>query len=347
MAVVRPEEDAVHPDGEAYTPDERDQAEQLRNLLIPAIAAAKSQLAYETLDRLRRSANGPRAIHLRGVQFEMREAQFARQPLAQQKYSDFERNFTADVTDTTSFAMKIHSDLLAVKYDIELGEYSLRRFFTDVILKKRPKNKAEADKEGLALEADFQSLLASELHHHSKGLYTVTVESHTAESKRRDVLCSKGDMLASIELKMSMRWTLNKYEEALEQQLVGQYMRHRKATTGFLVIVLQEFGRTWKDPKTGKMLDFKALLALLGEKALRLESQDRRRYLRVIGIDATKPPNFRTVAKKSTTKSVGMNHFGMPAALAKRVHIAKKAVPNVVKNSIDTARSGKPKRTSK
>ncbi len=264
----------------------------------------------------------------------MREAQFARPPLAQLKYGDFEHSFTADVTNTTSFAMRVESDLLAVKYDIEQGEYSLRRFFTEVVLKKRPLSSAEGDKEGLALEADFQSLLASELHHHSKGLYSVTVEPHTAESKRRDVLCSHGDMFVSIELKMSRRWTLDKYEEALEKQLVGQYMRHRKATTGFLVIVLQEDGRTWNDPKTGAKLDFKALVALLSEKALRLESKDRRRYLRVIGIDATKPANFRVLAKKSAQPAkapVGTNTSEKTAASAKRSAAAKSAAQKLAR----------------
>ena len=50
--------------------------------------------------------------------------------------------------------MKVHSDLLTVRYDIERGEYSLRRFFTEMTLKKRPKNNAEGEKEGLALEAE-------------------------------------------------------------------------------------------------------------------------------------------------------------------------------------------------
>lgn len=337
MAAVRPEDDAEHPEGEVYSPDERDHAEQLRNALIPAIAAAKSQLAYEVLDKLRKSATGPREIYLRGVQFEMREAQFARPPLAQQRYNDFERDFTADVTDTTSFAMRVHSDLLAVRYDIERGEYSLRRFFTEVALKKRPKNEAEGEKEGLALEADFQCLLASELHHHSKGRYSVTVEPHTAESKRRDVLCSKGNMFVSIELKMSMRWTLDQYVEALEKQLVGQYMRHRKATTGFLVIVLQEEGRTWNDSKTGGRVDFKGLLALLSEKALRLEARDRSRYLRVIGIDATKPENFRTPTKKPTAKSAATKRSDTTAAPAKRGLGSKKTAATVTKGLAATA----------
>lgn len=334
LATIRPEEDIERPSGEAYSPGERDHAEQLRDALIPAIAAAQSQLAYEVLDKLRLASKGPREIYLRSVQFGMREAQFARPPLAQLKYGDFERNFTADANDTTSFAMRVESDLSAVKYDIEQGEYSLRRFFTEVVLRKRPLKSAEGDKEGLALEADFQRLLASELHHHSKGLYSVTVEPHTAESKRRDVLCSKGDMFASIELKMSRRWTLDKYEEALEKQLVGQYMRHRNATTGFLVIVLQEEDRTWNDPKTGRKLDFKALVALLSERALRLESKDRKRYLRVIGIDATKPANFRSLAKKSAqpTKASGATSTSKKiAASAKHATGAKKAAQKLPK----------------
>jgi hypothetical protein len=317
MEVVRPEKDNVHTDGESYTPDDRDYAEQLRDALIPTIAAAKSQLAYDVLDQLRLATTEPRASYLRKLQFEMREAQYARPPLAQQKYNHFERSFTADVTDTVSFAMKVHSDLLAVKYDIENGEYSLRRFFTEVVF-KRGTTKAEKEKEGLALESHFQQLLASELHHHSKDRYSVTVEPHTAEAKRRDVLCSKGSMFVSIELKMSMYWPLEKYVEALDRQLVGQYMRHRNATTGFLVIVLQEKGRNWNDPTTGKKVDFKGLLTMLSNRALELEAKDRRRFLRVIGIDATQPENFRRVKKRTSKKSAAAKNSLTKSALTGR-----------------------------
>lgn len=322
LATVRPEEDIEHPSGEAYSPDERDHAERLRDALIPAIAAAQSQLAYEVLGKLRLESKGARETYLRSVQFGMREAQFARTPLAQLKYDDFERNFTGEVTDTTSFAMKVESDLLAVKYDLEQGEYSLRRFFTEVAMKMHPKSKAEGDKEGLALEADFQSLLASELHHHSKGLYTVTVEPHTAESKRRDVLCSKGNMFASVELKMSRRWSYEDYEVALEKQLVGQYMRHNKATTGFLIIVLQET-RTWNASQGGKKLSFEEILAKLREKALALESKNRQHYLRVIGINATKPENFRIVRKKPAKSTVVPNASKKSPPSLKRAQVAK------------------------
>ena len=355
LAAVRPEDDKNHPAGKAYTVDDRDHAEQLRDALIPAIAAAKSQLAYEVIDRLRLAANGPRTIYLRNVQFEMREAQYARPPLSQLEYNDFERDFTANVTDTTSFAMAVQSDLEAVKYDIEKGDYSLRRFFTDIVL-TQGKPTAEDEKDGLALEADFQRLLASELHHHAKGRYSVTVEPHTAEAKRRDVLCSKGRMFASIELKMSKRWTIDKYIEALDKQLVGQYMRHRDATTGFLVIVLQERDRYWLDPSTGEKIDFHGLLAMLGQRALELESKDRSRYLRIVGIDATHPENFRAVAKKTTTKPVAKDIAGVITPSIKRKAATAKsgvgtskglATPALAKKSKCGADTLNPKATRK
>lgn len=341
MEVVPPEDDPERPVGVVFTVGARDHAQCLRDELIPAIAAANSQLAYEVLDRIRGSATGHKRIYLQSVQFEMREAQFSRPPLAQQKYNNFERDFAADICDTTSFAMRVHSDLMAVKYDIERGEYSLRRFFTEVALKRLPKNTTEGRKEGLALEADFQRLLASELHHQSKGLYSVTVEAHTAESKRRDVLCSKGSMFISIELKMSMRWTLDQYIEALDAQLVGQYMRHRNATTGFLVIVLQEKHRTWRDQNTGKKVDFNGLLAMLKEKALRLEARDRSHYLRVIGIDATEPENFRSSTKKPTVKSTAIKILDTTDSPAKRTSMSvKTTAPVMAKGLAASAATG-------
>lgn len=301
--VVRFAEDPAHLDGEVYSYSDRPNAAQLLDDLIPAIASAKSQLAYEKIELLRLKATGPRAIYLRNVQFRIREEQSARPALPQLEYNDFERDFTAGVTDTTSFATTICNDLSSIKYDLEKGDYSLRRFFTDIVL-QQGKTADEEEKESLALEADFQRLLASELYHRSKGRYSVTVEPHTAEAKRRDVLCSRGSMFASIELKMSKRWTLDKYIEALEKQLVGQYMRHRHATTGFLVIVLQEKGRYWFDG-VGKKLYFNDLLTILSERALRLESEDRRRFIRVIGIDATKPENFRNATNTDKKASPG------------------------------------------
>src|SRR5450830_1497999 len=300
MWAVNPANDIQRPDSVVYSPGPRDHSQGFRDNLIRIIASANSQKAYEVLGRILSSTSyDSTRMYLRRVQFELRERQLARKPLPQTKYDQFETDFRAEVTDSLSFAMSVHSDLLALKYDIERGEHSLRSFFSEVDFKRANQKGAEGDKAGIALEANFQLLLASELNHHARGRYSVSVESHTAESKRRDVLCSRNVWRASIELKMSERWTLDKYIEALERQLVGQYMRHDNATTGFLVVVLQTKGRVWTNSGTGKNVGFDELMTILSEKAQSLEGEDRSRYLRVIGIDATAPEDFRKDVKVS------------------------------------------------
>lgn len=307
---VDPKDDVDRPAGVTYSPGPRDNAERFRGVIISGIAAATSQAAYSALERIRQAlpAGDITIEYIKRTQFELRERQLTREPLAQVSYPKFEENFHRDLTGTTSFAMAVHADLRAVQYDVERGEHSLRSFFCEVNF-TRVNTKGEKGAEaGLALEAHFQKLLASELNHHARARYSVTVESHTAEAKRRDILCSKDEWRASIELKMSERWTLVDYLIALESQLVGQYMRHRKATIGFLVLVLQTKGREWSDPATKKKLNFQQVLAILSAKARELEAQDRTRYLRVIGIDATPPEDFRLATEKSHAKKTSRNY---------------------------------------
>jgi hypothetical protein len=325
---VNPVNDIKRPEMVAYSPGDRDNAQDFRDSLISVIASANSQKAYEILGRIRSlTPDNATQMYLRRVQFELRERQLARKPLPQTKYDQFETDFRAEVTDSLSFAMSVHSDLLVLKYDIERGEHSLRNFFSEVDFKRIAKKNAEGDKAGIALESNFQSLLASELNHHARGHYSVSVESHTAESKRRDVLCSHNDWRASIELKMSERWTLVDYIVALERQLVGQYMRHDNATTGFLVVVLQTKDRLWTNAETGMKIGFDEVLAILSEKAQSLESEDRSRYLRVIGIDATAPEDFRKDSKVPLPPKPRKNSSPSRAATAKPVGNAGAVFP--------------------
>lgn len=298
---VDPKDDVERPEGVSYSPGPRDHAERFRGAIIGGIAAATSQTAYSALSRIREALPGGdfTVDYIKRTQFELRERQFTREPLPQLKYGKFEEDFRGDVTGSTSFAMAVHADLRAVQYDVERGEHSLRSFFNQVDFKRINQKGEEGAKAGLALEVHFQRLLASELSHHTRTRYSVTMESETAEAKRRDVLCSKGDWRASIELKMSERWNLADYLVALEKQLVGQYMRHNKATAGFLVLVLQTKGRQWNDLTSKSKLNFQQVLAILSAKAQELEAKDRARYLRVIGIDATTPEDFRAAARKS------------------------------------------------
>lgn len=274
VTVVRESDDDPHEDGRVYHVGARDHAERLRDSLLPAISSAKSQAAYTVLDHLRQKSSGARAKYIRYLQFQMREEEAYVAPVAQMNYTTFERDFAPPVTDFTAFAQAVHNDLLTVKRDIEQGEFSLRRMFNLVIMKH-----IKTDTEGLALEEDFQALLGSELNHASGGRYGVTLEPILPEATRRDVLCQVADFRATVELKMSERWTVADYLLALAEQLKGQYMQAPNSKIGFFVVVLQR-RRKWVNPAGGK-LDFDGLIALLKRKALELQATDRllpRRY---------------------------------------------------------------------
>ncbi len=286
VTVVRESEDIAHEDGLAYTVGARDNAQRLRDSLLPTISSVKSQAAYEVLDELRRKATGANAKYIQHLQFQMREAEAYVAPVTQQNYAKFERDFSPPVTSYIQFAQAVHNDLLTVKRGIEHGEFSLRRFFNQVVMEH-----IKTDTQGLALEEDFQALLGSELNHASSGRYGVTLEPILPAATRRDVLCQVGQMRATVELKMSERWTVADYLVALAEQLKGQYMQSFDSKIGFFVVVLQRH-RTWDNPTGGKV-DFAGLIGILEAKALELQAVDPALFLRIVGIDAAPQADFR------------------------------------------------------
>lgn len=286
VAVVRTTDDINHEDGQVYHVGARDHAQRFRDSLLPAISSIKSQAAYEVLDGLRLKAAGATAKYIRRLQFRMREEEAYVAPVAQQDYDTFERHFAPPITSFLQFAQAVHNDLLAVKREIEYGEFSLRRFFNLVVMRH-----IKTDTEGLALEEDFQALLGSELNHASRGRYGVTLEPILPAATRRDVLCQADGMRATVELKMSERWTVADYLVALTEQLKGQYMQAADSKIGFFVVVLQRH-RKWDNPFGGE-LDFAGLIRLLEAKALALRVADPALFLRIVGIDAAPQADFR------------------------------------------------------
>lgn len=286
-SAIKIEDDTERENLKVYSPTQRDHAQTLRDAIVPAISHAKSEQAYQILEEIRLSSSGATAKYLRYTQFMMREEQYPRSQVEQRDYNDFERNLAPTVSSYVSFAMAVENDLLIVKSQVETGDFSLRRFFNGINFAR-----IKTSNDGLALEDDFQSLLGSELNHASRGRYSVALESILPGGTRRDVLCQMGDFKATIELKMSVRWTVDDYVEALEKQLQGQYMMAENSKIGFFVIVLQTQGRTWDLPSGGR-IGFDQLIELLSEKALQKQIADSSLFLRVIGIDASPKEDFR------------------------------------------------------
>ena len=88
----------------------------------------------------------------------------------------------------------------------------------------------------------------------------------------------------SIEVKWAHKWSINKMEGSLLNQLVGQYLKAAGSTHGVFLLVNAKQDRTWRIEKEN--LNFKDLLDHLRNKARKLESNEAGvARLEVIGID--------------------------------------------------------------
>jgi hypothetical protein len=118
-------------------------------------------------------------------------------------------------------------------------------------------------------ETLMQQALASRLSDRANHAYKVDREAEVVEGKKTDIrlLSVKSDQQAVIEIKLADKgWTFTQLMDALEQQLVGQYLRHDNCKAGCLLITMART-RRWKLPESGRMIDFDQLLSILNERA--------------------------------------------------------------------------------
>ncbi|MEP7120379.1 MAG: hypothetical protein ABJE95_05705 [Byssovorax sp.] len=141
-------------------------------------------------------------------------------------------------------------------------------------------------------EVQFQILLLICLGQRARGRYTVARESELADATRPDLrIWAKELGPVSMEIKVVEKgWSLQKLEDAIEAQLVGQYMKDARARYGVLVLVSAGKPRErWEKPGTS-ITTFGALVKHLMQVAATV--RHRLPYiegLAVVGIDFHEP----------------------------------------------------------
>jgi len=122
-------------------------------------------------------------------------------------------------------------------------------------------------------------------------MYRVSRESEVADSKRPDIhlYAVDGNEKTVIEIKLADNWTVNELVRALNNQLVGQYLRHESCRSGYLF--LSYHGRkTWRNPDTNKKMSFEDVVNYLKEKALtNQQAKSGDILLDVFGLNLTPP----------------------------------------------------------
>ena len=248
---VRPTDDARH-EG-SYSPDERDDAEEGRNIILKALLAttgsegwaAKLEMAADPLfahfrDRVIAVARERAAEEADGVALTEGEV------VTLEHYGE-----APPSTRDAMFALL--RDRLDDIDDLLLRDVSPRELWA-----------------GITDERVMRRELARELNNTANQLYTVDQEAVTADEKETDIRLrsTSSSQQATIELKIGEKdRSAFLLRGTIKDQLVMKYMAAEDCRAGCLVITAASARRNWLHPDTGGRLDFPALINFLNEEA--------------------------------------------------------------------------------
>ena len=222
---VRREDDIDRKSGEAYSPGARDHAQDARQLLFTRLAETPGEATHATLLGLADRGDFPiEREWLIELARRRAEVDANLQPWRPEDVIQFEVEFDKPPSTTADL------QLLAVRR-IELIEHDLAHgIFTQGTTLK-----------DLEDENAVQRWLGDRLQATQKHVYTVERETHVADEKEPDItLHSRFSGVAlPIEIKVIDEMTVPQIERALVDQLCGQYLRHREARHGILLLVHQ------------------------------------------------------------------------------------------------------------
>ncbi len=265
-------EDDVHHEG-AYSPDLRDHAESARDTVLSALIELPGQEAHDALLRL---AELPLFAHmpdrLRRLARDRAAADSETHTLSPAEYRSWERVGHQPRNNDELFIV-VADRLDDLDYDVRHHSFSTReqwRALTD--------------------EKDLQPHVARYFHDHRRDHYSVTRESKGADNRLTDVLLSTPAVgSATVEIKVGDRCSVTQLEAAIEEQLVGRYLRHPDCRVGHLLVTYA--GRKgFEHPLTGEAMKFDEVVAHLRKRAVEVERQNPNGIrLGVAGLDLRPP----------------------------------------------------------
>jgi hypothetical protein len=278
-AHVRRDDDLHRENHGAYTPEARDFAQEFRGALVRQLADSPDPTAAEALEEL---ASLPAFAQQRDYLIHLHDEQWKKQAddirwLPRDVREFAHEHETEPQTDRDLFRVVLKR-LSDIKNDVERSDLGLRT------------NLREGDREAL-----LRIWLAQELMRRSKHRYTVPQEAVIDQNERPDIRIENPHTDAvSLEIKWADSWSLNDLLDALEKQLLGQYLRAHNSRHGALVIgMIGNSQRSWRSPD-GTNLNFSEVLSVLNEKAAELmRAHPEVKKLSVIGIDFRPPQTAR------------------------------------------------------
>ena len=270
---IRPEEDQSH-EG-AYSPDTRDNAQRARSFLLDRLLGTPGKEAHDVaLNLINKNVFDDRSDYIRFLVRKQTAADAEFAPHAPEDVVELERRLEMPPQDRNGL-FRVMMDRLD-----DLQHYFTNDDFTDRVTVRNIKE-----------EMEMQRTLAWRIRDKAKSAYKVTREEEVADRKQPDIrlLAVNSDQKAVVEVKIAHKWSLTELDNALRDQLVGQYLRPKYCKAGCLLLTHHKKERYWICPDTEKRLNFSEVVAWLNDKAKALEQEKQDIRLAVFGLDLTDP----------------------------------------------------------
>lgn len=274
FSIIKPAKDIIRRGGGSYSPTSRDHAQEFRDSLIGELLKQNSHEATKTLSILMNVEilkNNVDWLHMGFAQHLESRAQD--QPWKENDIEEFSNYFEKQPTCSHQLFLLIGDRLEDIKDCIENSDQSPK----ERLFKIEP-------------EPEFRKWLTLELNNRAKDKYPAPQqEVEVINGKKPDIRIAPTSIgPISLELKWAENWSFSELVEALEIQLVGQYLKASDSNNGFLILGYRNTDRkkTWKEGSTS--YDFENLVARLNEEAKKIKLTNLKlEGLNVVGINFT------------------------------------------------------------
>lgn len=279
--MVRVEDDHDRTNKGVYSPDERDEAQEARSAAFAALVNTPGHATYAAILRLMDTPNFPvarsRLLALaqeRAANDAEHTAWSADEPLR------VEQQFERPPVTGRELQLVALQRLEDLQHDLVHGDFQQGKTLS-----------AQPD------EAAVQNWMADRLRQAQGTAYSIEREVRVADEKEPDLRfrAKASDANVATEIKVAESWTIQQLEDALVNQLCGQYLRGQDGREGILLVVHQKpRPRGWELPD-GTYLNFDAVVQRLRALAIRIRSES----------SAGPQPEICVVDVSSCARSVG------------------------------------------
>ena len=239
--VASPSSDIQH-EG-AYSPNNRDNAEEARRYLFELLVNSEGAEAHSALLQLAELKDfADMKDRLRQMATELAAKQSEQPPMPLYAFQSLDQEQNLMPTNNRSIHNVMLNRLEDFFHSVYESEFSIQSILQQI-----------------EEEIELRRYIAGWLNDHSCGAYRVNQEAVKKGENRTDIrlIASHVDIEATIELKLddtNRRWSGSGLEKALRHQLVQKYLSHERCRSGCLLICMRE-SRRWKNPSSGFLMN--------------------------------------------------------------------------------------------